>query len=77
MAEPLTLTIALERYDRHFPFFDGTVTLPPGLDLKVLQVGQEANEVICSHFPSCLIPMVPKVAILKPQTAPKCQNQKI
>ena len=36
-------TLALDRYDRHFPFFDGTVTLPPGLDLKVLQVGQEAT----------------------------------
>lgn len=34
-------TLALDRYDRHFPFFDGTVTLPPGLDLTVLQVGQE------------------------------------
>jgi 4,5-dihydroxyphthalate decarboxylase len=36
-------TLALDRYDRHFPFFDGTVTLPPGLALEVLQVGQEAN----------------------------------
>lgn len=35
--------LALDRYDRHFPFFDGTVALPPGLDLKVLQVGQEAT----------------------------------
>jgi 4,5-dihydroxyphthalate decarboxylase len=35
-------TLAIERYDRHFPFFDGTVSLPPGLkDLKVLQLGQE------------------------------------
>lgn len=34
-------TLALDRYDRHFPFFDGTVPLPPGLDLQVLQVGQE------------------------------------
>ena len=36
-------TLALDRYDRHFPFFDGTVTLPPGLDLTILQVGQETN----------------------------------
>ncbi len=36
-------TLALDRYDRHFPFFDGTVTLPPGLDLTVLQVGQEGR----------------------------------
>ena len=40
MAEPLTLTIALERYDRHMPFFDGTVKVPAGLSLKALQVGQ-------------------------------------
>lgn len=39
----LTLSIALERYDRHFPFFDGTVKPPPGLQLKVLQIGQTAN----------------------------------
>ena len=35
------ITLAIDRYDRHVPFFDGTVTLPPGLDLEVLQVGQE------------------------------------
>lgn len=34
-------TLAIERYDRHIPFFDGTVEVPKGLDLKVLQVGQE------------------------------------
>ena len=39
---PMDLTIALERYDRHFPFFDGTVRPPPGINLKVLQVGQSA-----------------------------------
>jgi 4,5-dihydroxyphthalate decarboxylase len=36
-------TLAVDRYDRHFPFFDGTVSLPPGLDLTVLQVGQETG----------------------------------
>jgi 4,5-dihydroxyphthalate decarboxylase len=36
----LTLTIALERYDRHMPFFDGTVKPPDGVTLKALQVGQ-------------------------------------
>jgi 4,5-dihydroxyphthalate decarboxylase len=35
-------TLALDRYDRHMPFFDGTVNPPTGLDLKVLQLGQEA-----------------------------------
>ena len=35
----LTLTIALERYDRHMPFFMGTVTPPEGVELKPLEVG--------------------------------------
>ncbi len=38
----MDLTIALERYDRHFPFFDGTVKPPSGINLKVMQVGQSA-----------------------------------
>jgi 4,5-dihydroxyphthalate decarboxylase len=38
----LTLTIALERYDRHMPFFDGTVKPPVGITLKPLQVGQSS-----------------------------------
>ena len=36
----MELTIALERYDRHVPFFDGTVTPRDGVSLKVFQVGQ-------------------------------------
>ena len=39
----MQLTIALERYDRHFPFFDGTVKPPKGLDLVVKQVGQPTD----------------------------------
>ena len=35
----LDLTIALERYDRHVPFFMGTVALPDGLQLRPLEVG--------------------------------------
>ena len=38
-----TITLAIDRYDRLMPFHDGTVELPPGLDLKVLQVGQEGR----------------------------------
>lgn len=35
------ITLALDRYDRHLPFFDGTVTLPERLkDLKIFQAGQ-------------------------------------
>lgn len=36
----LEITIAMDRYDRHFPFFDGTVKAPAGLRYKALQVGQ-------------------------------------
>lgn len=35
-----TLSLALDRYDRHFPFFDGTVKAPSGVRLQVFQVGQ-------------------------------------
>ncbi len=35
------ITMAIDRYDRLMPFHDRTVKLPPGLDLEVLQVGQE------------------------------------
>lgn len=37
------LSLAIDRYDRHFPFFDGTVTVPDGIDLQVRQVGQSQN----------------------------------
>ena len=43
MADKLKLTIGVERYDRHFPFFDGTVPVPEEIDLKVLQVGQSVT----------------------------------
>lgn len=33
------LTIALERYDRHVPFFMGMVENPDGIELKALEVG--------------------------------------
>jgi 4,5-dihydroxyphthalate decarboxylase len=35
----LKLTMALSHYDRHIPFFDGTVR-PEGIDLTVLEVGE-------------------------------------
>lgn len=34
------IDLALDRYDRHMPFFDGTVTLPGAPEIRVLQVGQ-------------------------------------
>ena len=39
----LKLKIALERYDRHFPFFDQTVVAPEGVELDVYQVGQSVT----------------------------------
>lgn len=36
-------TLAIDRYDRLLPFYDGTVELPAGLKLEVLQVGQEGH----------------------------------
>ncbi len=43
MAKP-RITIALSHYDRHVPFFDGTVQ-PEGIDLNVLIVGQSDRPV--------------------------------
>ena len=40
MSSALKLTLAVERYDRHVPFFDGTLSLPEGIELDVKQVGQ-------------------------------------
>jgi 4,5-dihydroxyphthalate decarboxylase len=37
----LHLTMALSHYDRHIPFFDGSVTAD-GVDLQVLEVGQSS-----------------------------------
>ena len=36
--ERTSINIALERYDRHMPFFMGTVALPENLDLTPLEV---------------------------------------
>ena len=41
MAKP-KLTLALSHYDRHVPFFDGTVQ-PEQVDLNVLIVGQSGS----------------------------------
>jgi len=39
----MKLSIALDRYDRHYPFFDGTVTPPDGVELDIYQVGQSQD----------------------------------
>ncbi len=38
------ISLALDRYDRHFPFFDGTLDIPPGLSLSVIQAGETSAE---------------------------------
>ena len=40
MANDLTITMALEHYDRHMPFVDGSLT-PLGIDLQVSFVTQD------------------------------------
>lgn len=37
------IDLAIDRYDRHLPFFDGTVTLPDDPAIRILQVGQTGN----------------------------------
>ena len=36
------LTIALNRYDRHVPFFNGTVAAPTGIRLRALEIGESS-----------------------------------
>ena len=38
----MRLTIALNRYDRHVPFFNGTVPVPPGLEIHALEIGESS-----------------------------------
>jgi 4,5-dihydroxyphthalate decarboxylase len=38
------ISLALDRYDRHFPFFDGTLQLPTGLTLSVFQAGETSAQ---------------------------------
>jgi len=38
----MEITMALERYERHVPFFTGVVKAPPGITLKPLEIGETA-----------------------------------
>jgi 4,5-dihydroxyphthalate decarboxylase len=38
----MDLTVALNRYDRHVPFFNGTVTPPKGITFTPLEVGESS-----------------------------------
>ena len=38
----MQLTIAINRYDRHVPFFNGTVSLSKGVTFKPLEVGESS-----------------------------------
>ena len=39
----MEITLAVDRYDRHFPFFDGSLSHDFDLDIKPFQVGQSAH----------------------------------
>ncbi len=39
----MKLSLAIERYDRHIPFYDGTVEVPDRIELDVYQVGQSVT----------------------------------
>lgn len=39
----MTITLAIDRYDRLMPFHDGSIEVPANLDLKVFQIGQETH----------------------------------
>ena len=38
----MEITMALERYERHVPFFTGEVRAPPGITLRPLEIGETA-----------------------------------
>ena len=38
------ISLAIDRYDRHFPFFDGTLDIPDSLNLTVLQAGETSSQ---------------------------------
>lgn len=40
LANDLLIDLAIDRYDRHLPFFDGTLNLPEYPKIRILQVGQ-------------------------------------
>ena len=54
------LSFALERYDRHIPFFMGLVETPPNFDLRALEVGMvppRRDGVDCHRPKNCSIPL--------------------
>ena len=38
------ISLAIDRYDRHFPFFDGTLDIPASLNLTILQAGETSSQ---------------------------------
>jgi len=40
MTDARQVVLALDRYDRHLPFFDGTLDVPAGIALEVVQAGE-------------------------------------
>ena len=39
-----TISLAIDRYDRHLPFFDGTLDIPDSFSLTVLQAGETSSQ---------------------------------
>jgi len=37
------ITLAIDRYDRHLPFFDGTLDMKGDPEIRVLQLGQTGS----------------------------------
>ncbi len=40
----MALTMAIDRYDRHFPFFNGTVKPPAGIEITPLEIGESDDK---------------------------------
>ena len=38
------ISLAIDRYDRHFPFFDGTLDIPKSISLTVIQAGETSSQ---------------------------------
>ncbi len=45
----MALTMAIDRYDRHVPFFNGTVTPPSGIEITPFEVGESDDKRDGSH----------------------------
>lgn len=82
MAHKLKLRTGLDRYDRHFPFFDGTAPTPESVALVVDQIGHGAclrgsadrhganvqRAIAYSHYQSVIGQIYPAERLFAPST---------